>query len=149
MAEKILVVDDEEPIRDMLDRFLKEEGYEVILASTGEEAMGLAESEEPDLIFMDIIMPGLDGIEICRKLRAQEKTRSIPVMMATAFSETVTEALEVGVTDFVTKPFQLQEVSIRIKSILRVRHLTDELGRATAYTQELQKHLPRQGKERP
>jgi DNA-binding response OmpR family regulator len=147
MSEKVLVVDDEKSIRDLLNKFLEREGYEVILASNGEEAIELAERENPHLILLDIMMPGLDGIETCRRLKANKITQSIPVIMASAVTETMAQALEVGVDDFVIKPVQLPEVSIRIKSILRVRHLTDELERAVAYTMELKKNLSSHGEE--
>ena len=72
-------------------------------------------------------MPGLDGIETCRRLKEETTTKSIPIILATAFRDTLTKALEVGADDFVIKPFHLLEVAIRIRSSLRVRHLTDEL----------------------
>ena len=142
MGEKVLVVDDEFEIRDLLSKFLTEEGYEVILASNGEEALELAERENPQVILLDILMPGFCGIETCRRLKAVEKTRFIPVIMATALWDTHAEAVEAGAEDFVTKPFPLEELSFRVKSILRVRYLTDELERAVTYIQELEKNLP-------
>ena len=143
MGEKVLVVDDEFEIRDLLSRFLTEEGYEVIVASNGEEALELAETENPEVILLDIKMPGIDGIEICKRLKAKEKTRFIPVIMATALWDTYSEAIESGAEDFVTKPFNLTELSHRVKSILRVRYLTNELERAVAYIQELGENLPK------
>ena len=143
MGEKVLVVDDEEQVRDLLNTFLKREGYEVVVASNGEEAIKLAEAENPQLILLDVVMPGLDGIETCRRLKSQETTKLIPVIISTAFRDTLGEALEAGADDFLTKPFHLLEVAIRVKSILRVRHLSDELDRAVAYTIELQKNLPK------
>jgi DNA-binding response OmpR family regulator len=143
MGDKILVVDDEQQVRDLLNTFLKREGYEVVVASNGEEAIELAEAENPQLILLDVVMPGLDGIETCRKLKSQETTKSIPVIISTAFRDTLGEALEAGADDFLTKPFHLLEVAIRVKSILRVQHLSDELDRAVAYTMELQKNLPK------
>lgn len=143
MADKLLVVDDEESIRKLFSIFLSQQGYEVILASNGEEAIKLAEAENPQLVLLDIVMPGIDGLETCRRLKAQEKTRFIPVIVATAFGDTVAEALKAGADDLVVKPFHLAEVSIRIRSILRVRHLTDELDRAMAYTREIQQNLPK------
>ena len=143
MGDKVLVVDDEQQVRDLLNTFLKREGYEVVVASNGEEAIKLAEAENPQLILLDIVMPGLDGIETCRKLKSQETTRLIPVIISTAFRDALGEALEAGADDFLTKPFHLVEVAIRVKSILRVRHLSDELDRAVAYTIELQKNLPK------
>jgi len=143
MADKVLVVDDEWEIRDMLSRFLTEEGYEVILASNGEEAIELAERENPQVILLDIMMPDIDGIETCKRLKAKEKTRFIPVIMATALWDTYAEAIEAGAEDFVTKPFHLAELSFRVRSIRRLRYLTNELERAVAYIQELGRNLPK------
>jgi DNA-binding response OmpR family regulator len=139
---KVLVVDDEFEIRDVLSRFLTEEGYEIILASNGEEALELVERENPQVVLLDILMPGIDGIETCKRLKENEKTRFIPVIMATALWNTYSEAIEAGAEDFVTKPFNLTELSHRVESILRVRYLNDELERAVAYIQELQKDRP-------
>ena len=143
MGDKVLVVDDEWGIRDMLSRFLTEEGYEVILAANGEEAIKLAERENPQVILLDIMMPGIDGIETCKRLKAEEKTRFIPIIMATALWDTYAEAIEAGAEDFVTKPFHLAELSFRVKSIRRLRYLTNELERAVAYIQELEKNHPK------
>ena len=142
MGEKVLVVDDEMEIRDLLSNFLTAEGYEVIVASNGEEAIEFAEQENPQVILLDILMPGFSGIETCRRLKAAEKTRFIPVIMATALWDSTAEAIEAGAEDFVTKPFPLEELSFRVKSILRVRYLTDELERAVTYIQELEKNPP-------
>ena len=142
MGDKILVVDDELEIRDMLRRFLTDQGYEAIMAANGEEAIELAEKENPQAILLDILMPGIDGIETCKRLKAKEETRFIPVIMATALWERYMEAIEVGADDFVSKPFNLTELSHRVKSILRVRYLTNELERAVAYVRQLGKNLP-------
>jgi two-component system cell cycle response regulator len=143
MGDKILVVDDEWEIRDLLSRFLTEQGFEAILASNGEEAIELAAKENPQAILLDILMPGIDGIETCKRLKAKEKTRFIPVIIATALWDRYMEAIEAGAEDFVTKPFSLMELSHRVKSILRVRYLTNELERAVAYIQELGENLPK------
>ena len=142
MGNKILVVDDELEIRDMLSRFLTEQGYEVVMAANGEKAIELAEKEDPQAILLDILMPGIDGIETCKRLKAKEETRFIPVIMATALWERYMEAIEVGADDFVSKPFNLKELSHRVKSILRVRYLTNELERAVAYVRQLRESLP-------
>jgi len=142
MREKVLVVDDEFEIRDVLSRFLTEEGYEIILASNGEEALELVERENPQVVLLDILMPGIGGIETCKRLKENEKTRFIPVIMATALWDKLSEAIDAGAEDFVTKPFNLTELSHRVESILRVRYLNDELERAVAYIQELQKDRP-------
>ena len=142
MGAKILVVDDEFEIRDMLSRFLTEKGYEAIIAANGEEAIEIAEKQDPQAILLDILMPGIDGIETCKRLKAKEETRFIPVIMATALWERYMEAIEVGADDFISKPFNLTELSHRVKSILRVRYLTNELERAVAYVRQLGESLP-------
>ena len=144
VSEKILVVDDEEQIRELLREFLTGAGYEVTVAANGAEALVVAQRERPDLILLDIRMPELDGVETCMRLKTNDRTRSIPVIIATAFGDTLAEALDAGADDFVSKPFQLEEIGLRIKSLLRVRHLTNELERAAAYIGELQKNRPRQ-----
>ncbi|MGD8370427.1 MAG: response regulator [Syntrophobacterales bacterium] len=143
MADKVLVVDDEQEIRDLLDSFLTAQGYKVILASDGTEAIELAVTENPQAIILDIKMPGIDGIEVCKRLKEKEETRLIPVIMITGFEDNKIEALEMGADDFVNKPFDMAELSIRVKSVLQIRHLTNELERAVAYIEELQKDLPK------
>ena len=143
MPDKVLVVDDEKEIRNVLSEFLTNEGYEVIVAPNGEEALELAAAENPQAVLLDVSMPGLDGIEVCVRLKTDEKTRLIPVIVTTAYQDSASEALEVGADDFVSKPFDLLELSVRVRSILQIKHLTDELERARAYTLELQKNLPK------
>jgi CheY-like chemotaxis protein len=143
MGCKILVVDDEEPVRDLLRDFLEGEGHTVVMASSGNEALLSAEKESPQLIVLDVRMPGLDGIETCAALRANEKTRRIPIILATAFREVLEEALAAGIDDFVTKPFHLAELLHRVQSLLRVRHLENDLERAAAYVYELRKDRPK------
>jgi DNA-binding response OmpR family regulator len=142
MAVKILVVDDEEEIRALLGSFLEGQGYQVVLASDGNEALELVEIENPQAIILDIKLPGLNGIEVCKRLKKQEGTRSIPVIFITGFGDNKLLALEVGADDFVNKPFDMADILIRVKSALRIRHLTDELERAMAYIEELRKDLP-------
>jgi DNA-binding response OmpR family regulator len=137
MGEKILVVDDEEAVRDLLRSLLEEEGYEAILASDGKEAVRLTESENPDLIMLDMIMPELDGIDACVALKANGKTRAIPIIVVTGFMELVGVAVNAGVDDIVMKPVPLAELMVRVKAMLKVRHLENDLQRAVAYTQEL------------
>jgi len=142
MRAKVLVADDERQIRDLLSEFLTSEGYEVLLASDGEEATGLAEREYPDVILLDVKMPGIDGIEVCKRLKAEPKTQFIPVIMITGYVDNKMAAIEAGADDFVNKPIDLVELAVRLKSILRIRYLTDELERAVAYTEELGRSLP-------
>jgi len=142
MAEKILVVDDEWELRNLLAEFLTGEGYDVIQASNGEEALELAEKEEPQVILLDVKMPGIDGIEVCRRLKEEDKTRFIPIIMVTALEDRDVDAFVEGADDFVTKPFSLVELSFRVKSMLRIKYLTDDLQRSLAYIEELEKNPP-------
>jgi DNA-binding response OmpR family regulator len=142
MAEKVLVVDDERQIRDLLGEFLEREGYEVLLSSAGEEAIELAERKIPHAILLDVKMPGIDGIEVCKRLKAEPKTQFIPVIMITGYVDNKMVAIESGADDFVNKPIDLVELAVRVKSILRIRYLTDELERAVTYIEELGKSFP-------
>ena len=142
MAEKILVVDDEWELRNLLTEFLTGDGYDVIQASNGEEALELAEKEEPQVILLDVKMPGIDGIEVCRRLKEEDKTRFIPIIMVTALEDRDVDAFVEGADDFVTKPFSLVELSFRVKSMLRIKYLTDDLQRSLAYIEKLKKNLP-------
>ena len=128
-----MAVDDELQMRDLLNLFLTRNGYEVILASNGEDAIELAEKENPQIILLDIKMPGIDGIEVCRRLRADRKTQSIPIIMISGLGDHKLEAIEAGADDFINKPIDMLELSTRIKSIIRIRYLTNELERALAY----------------
>jgi DNA-binding response OmpR family regulator len=141
MSERILVADDEQEIRNLLDHFLKGQGYEVVLASDGNQALKLAAEENPQVIILDIKMPGLDGLEVCKRLKEKDQTKFIPVIVITGFEDNKMEALNMGADDFVNKPFDMAEISSRVRSALRIRNLTDELERAVAYIEELRKDL--------
>ena len=140
MGDKVLVVDDEQQVRDLLNTFLKREGYEVVVASNGEEAMELAEAENPHVILLDVNMPGIDGIEVCNRLKAKEKTRPIPIIIVTVHEDRNVEAFLEGADDFVTKPFNTVEFSFRVRSMLRIRHLADELERSQASSEDPEKN---------
>lgn len=141
MAEKILVVDDEPGVRGFLRDLLAEEGYEVVLASDGEEALGLAELENPEVILLDINMPGIDGIEVCKRLKAREETRYIPIIIITALDDRGFLAYLEGADDFVTKPFNSMELTFRIRSMHRIKKLNTELLIARGYIRQLEKDL--------
>ena len=141
MAEKVLVVDDEDHIRELLADFLAGEGYKVILASNGKEAIDLAKREGPQVILLDLKMPGTDGLEACKRLKADKRTRVIPLIMMTGLSDRKAEAFEARADNFVNKPFDLTDIKVRVKSLIRVGHLTDSVERLTAYTEELEKNI--------
>lgn len=117
----ILVVDDEEPIQELLRFNLEKEGYRVCVAKDGPEALGLVEKDQPDLIVLDIMLPGMDGLEVCRRLRGMNKFREIPIIMLTAKGEEIDKVLglELGADDYLTKPFSPRELIARIKARLR------------------------------
>jgi two-component system alkaline phosphatase synthesis response regulator PhoP len=142
VPEKILVVEDEPGLRELLNTYFDDMGYRVLIASSGTDALDLAARERPQLILMDLKMPQLDGLETCRKLKAKEETKSIPIIIVTAYTNRLNEALAAGADDFVAKPLHLPDLSARVKSILKVRHLTDELEKSVAYMREIQKNLP-------
>ncbi|MDE5412003.1 MAG: response regulator transcription factor [Bacillaceae bacterium] len=115
---KILVVDDEERIRRLLKMYLERENYEVEDAENGEIALEMALKEDYDLILLDIMMPGIDGIEVCQELR---KTKATPIIMLTAKGEEANrvQGFEVGTDDYIVKPFSPREVVLRVKALLR------------------------------
>ena len=117
-GNRILVVDDEERIRRLLRMYLEKEGYIIEEAEEGESALRMALQEEYDLIVLDLMLPGIDGVEVCTRLRQQKAT---PVLMLTAKGEEVNrvQGFEVGADDYVVKPFSPREVIFRIKAILR------------------------------
>jgi two-component system response regulator VicR len=118
MAKKILVVDDERPIADILEFTLTKEGYQVVCAYDGEEAIKLAQKEVPDLILLDIMLPKKDGMEVCRAIRNHQ---DMPIIMLTAKDSEIDKVLglELGADDYVTKPFGSRELLARVKAQLR------------------------------
>ncbi|MET3575955.1 response regulator transcription factor [Bhargavaea ullalensis] len=118
-AKKILVVDDEQPIRTLLEYNLKQAGFEVIPAADGREALDKAVSGQPDLIILDLMLPKMDGMDVCRTLRQQRV--ETPIIMLTAKSDELEKVLglELGADDYMTKPFSPREVVARVKAVLR------------------------------
>ncbi|HZK85091.1 MAG TPA: response regulator transcription factor [Desulfosporosinus sp.] len=117
----ILVVDDEEPIQELLRFNLEKEGYLVSVAKDGQEALKQVETNQPDLLVLDLMLPGMDGLEVCRKLRSNPKFQQIPIIMLTAKGEEIDKVLglELGADDYMTKPFSPRELLARIKARLR------------------------------
>ncbi|MBR5542757.1 MAG: response regulator transcription factor [Oscillospiraceae bacterium] len=118
MDKKILVVEDEKAIADILDFNLKKEGYTVVCAYDGAAGLAAAESENPDLILLDVMLPKLDGFEVCKSVR---KSSNVPIIMLTAREEEVDKVLglELGADDYITKPFSMRELMARIKANVR------------------------------
>jgi DNA-binding response OmpR family regulator len=117
-APKILLVDDEQPIQTLLSFPLQRDGYEVVQASDGREALARFDEQGFDLVVLDVMLPRMDGLEVCRRLRARS---SVPIIMLTAKSEEIDKVLglELGADDYITKPFSLREFRSRVKAALR------------------------------
>jgi len=138
LKNKILVVDDEKPIVDILKYNLSKEGYEVVAAFDGEEAVEIAFSEKPDLILLDIMLPKKDGFTVCKTLREK---MTCPIIMLTAKGEEVDKVLglELGADDYVTKPFSMRELLARIRANLRRISLNgDESSKKVIRVQDLE-----------
>ena len=119
--EQILVVDDEEDILELITYNLMKEGYHVITATSGETAISKAHKEKPDLILLDLMLPGVDGLDVYRELKKKQDTSQIPIIMVTAKTEDadIITGLELGSDDYVTKPFSPKVLLARIKAVLR------------------------------
>ena len=128
-GERILVVEDERSIADLVAEALKRQGYRVETAGDGDQALEAAETTLPDLIILDLMLPKLDGWEVCRRLREEDTTRRIPIIMLTARRDEkdVVAGLELGADDYLRKPFSLAELLARVKAHLRAR-AQDALG---------------------
>jgi DNA-binding response OmpR family regulator len=119
MGHRVLVVDDDPVVSDVVRRYLEQDGCEVRLAADGADGLAAVVEHRPDLVVLDLMMPGIDGIEVCRRLRRQRP--ELPVVMLTALGEEADRVLglEVGADDYVTKPFSPRELVLRIRSVLR------------------------------
>lgn len=119
--ERVLVVDDEEDILELIRYNVAKEGYHVDCAATGEEALKKASAEPPDVMLLDLMLPGIDGLDVCRRLKANPQTAGVRIIMATARVEDadIVSGLELGADDYITKPFSPRVVLARIKAVLR------------------------------
>src|SRR5271157_4376087 len=119
--ERILVVEDEEEIQELIAYNLNKEGFRTVAALSGEDALKKARSEKVDLVLLDLMLPGMDGLDVCRALKKGEKTQAIPVVMLTAKGEEsdIVSGLELGADDYIVKPFSPKILVARIKTVLR------------------------------
>ncbi len=140
MAHRILVVDDEIVVRELVEALLTSAGYEVRLAPDGPAALALAQADSPDLVLLDLLMPGMHGQEVCEMLKAEPRTADLPVIVVTAAGQVATKEalLTSGADDFVTKPFQPGDLLARVEALLKVRSIRRELDRTLAYLHELE-----------
>ncbi len=139
--ENVLVVDDERDILELVKYNLDKEGYRVTVVATGEDALAATRAKMPDLIVLDLMLPGVDGLEVCRRLKSDAKTRGIPIVMLTAKGSEadVVAGLELGASDYVTKPFSPRVLTARIRAVLRRGDETAD-DEATVHIKELTIH---------
>ena len=141
-AERILVVDDVPQNVRLLEAVLASHGYEVVAATDGRSALELATSAKPDLVLLDVMMPPPDGYEVCRRLREEEETAVLPVIMLTASDgQEKTQAIEAGADDFIPKPFDRDELLTRIRSLLRIKRYHDTIKAQATELLELNRTL--------
>jgi putative two-component system response regulator len=131
---RVLIVDDDPTVADLLQEVLRTEGNEVVVVGDGLEALASVALQPPDLILLDLDLPGLHGYEVCRRLKTNRATRLIPIVIVTARTEAAdrVDAWDLGADDFLTKPFRLAEVTARCRSLLRIKRLIDERDSAEA-----------------
>ena len=136
----VLIVDANAQNVELLQAYLEALPVKVVTAADGIEGLERVEQHNPDLILLDIMMPRMSGFQVCRKLKADPKTRDIQILMVTALNELgdIEQASDCGTDDFVSKPVNKLELLTRIKSLLRVRHLKSELERALTYLNEIE-----------
>ena len=128
-VRRVLVVDDEDVNRDVLEAYIAPLGCQVLLASSGREALQIIDHGAPDIVLTDAMMPGMDGFELCREIRSRPRMHLLPVVMVTALSQVDdrVRALDAGTDDFLTKPVDRLEVQARVRSLLRLKATYDEL----------------------
>ncbi len=143
--ETVLVIDDEKDLIELVRYNLEKEGFRVLSALDGESGISIVTEEAPDVIIVDLMLPGIDGLDVCRRLRASERTAHIPVIMLTAKSAESDRVvgLELGADDYVTKPFSPRELAARVKAVLRrasPRHPRQELLRRGELVVDPERH---------
>ncbi len=129
---RILLAEDDGETRELLGQMLDALGYSLVLAEDGQQALDMIHTTPPDLVITDALMPGLDGFELCSRLKGDRHTRQIPVVLLTGLGgmEDRVKGIEAGADDFIGKPFQIAELSARLRNLLRVKQYADELRRA-------------------
>jgi len=147
---RILIADDNQQNRELLEAYLVDEGHEILMAADGRETLDVAVHRQPDLILLDIMMPKLSGYEVCERLRQDDRTKDIPVLVITALKEMgdIEKAVAAGPDDFLTKPVHRIELQTRVRSLVRVRHLKNERDRLLAYIAEVEGSLAPDGPRR-
>jgi phosphate regulon transcriptional regulator PhoB len=136
MPKKILVVDDEKDIVDLITYNLEKEGFTAMKAYDGEDALEVVKSQKPDLVVLDLMLPGMRGLEVCRFIRRNRETESLPVIMLTAKGDHVDRIVgfELGADDYITKPFNVRELIARVRAVLRRAEVRPDADKAETFT---------------
>ena len=144
-SSRVLIADDIQQNRELLEAYLTDEGYEILMASDGQQTMQLVDKHQPHLILLDIMMPRMSGYEVCSQIKGDPARRGIMVLIVTALNETgdIEKAVNAGCDDFLTKPVNRLELRTRVRSLLRVRHLANERDRLLAYLEEMEHRILR------
>src|SRR4030066_1168432 len=142
----ILVVDDEPPNKELLEAYLVPQGYEIVKAANGEEALGKLSGNQIDLILLDVMMPGIDGFEVIRRVRQDNTYRLLPIILVTSLRETEdrVKGIEAGCDDFLSKPVDKMELLARVRSLLKVKAYNDLMSN---YRKELESEVTRRTEE--
>lgn len=135
ILSKILIADDNHQNCELLDAYLADEGYQIEMVYDGQQTLDAVARLQPDLVLLDIMMPKVSGYEVCQRLKSNEETRNIPIVMITALAEMgdIEKAVNAGANDFLTKPVNKLELTTRVKTLLQNRHLKNENDRLLAY----------------
>ncbi len=144
-SSRVLIADDIQQNRELLEAYLADEGYAILMASDGQQTMQMVDQQQPDLILLDIMMPRMSGYEVCSQIKGDPARRGILVLMVTALNEAgdIEKAVNAGCDDFLTKPVNRLELRTRVRSLLRVRHLANERDRLLAYLEEMERRILR------
>jgi len=151
MPKRIAIVEDERDVADLIEHYLRRNGYDSVIYNNGETALSKLRSNPPDLLILDLMLPGMDGLELCRALRADAAIKWIPIIMLTAKGEETDRivGLEMGADDYVTKPFSPNELMARVKSVLRRGQKAGAVQKVIKYGQLLlddERHIVTIGK---
>jgi len=144
-SSRVLIADDIQQNRELLEAYLADEGYEILMATDGQQTMQMVDQQQPDLILLDIMMPRMSGYEVCSQIKGDPARRLILVLRVTALNEAgdIEKAVNAGCDDFLTKPVNRLELRTRVRSLLRVRHLSNERDRLLAYLEEMEHRILR------
>ena len=140
---KILVIDDNQQNLELLQAYLEDIHCELLAANDGPEGLEMINQDPPDLILLDVMMPKMSGFEVCRRVKTNDATSQIPIIMVTALNEfgDIEKAIESGTDDFISKPVNKLELLTRVKTMLKLKHLTDKLEKTLEYLSQVEANV--------